>query len=123
MAVIATVPQTTLPAGPVTIGPGAVAAAAKQYIMTVVMIGWPNAGDKAFDYVCDVSLDGGATWIAHPPSSGDVWDIAVPALRGQPANQFKITCDIPDQGNANRRIRLTAILTKPLTISGTLEAF
>jgi hypothetical protein len=122
MATVVTIPQTTVPAGPLTLGPANVNSTVKQYVLTVNQIAWPNAGDLAFTYQCDVSLDSGATWINPPPSAGNVYDVAVPAKFGNPANQFKIVCDIPGVGNANRKIRFTANFAKSLTVSGTLAA-
>lgn len=115
-----TIPQTTLPAGPLVFGPVTVDNTVSQYVLTLNQIGWPFAGDLAFTYSCDVSLDGGVTWLNPPPSSGDVWDLPVPARHGQPANQFIIACSIPP--GTGRRIRFSATLSKSLTVSGSLVA-
>ena len=123
MAVIAVIPQTTIAAGPLKFGPGPVSSAASQFVITVVQVAWPNVGELAFDYVCDVSLDGGATWVNPPPAGGNVFDTMVPARFGRPAGQFKIACSIPGVGNANRKIRFSVVFAKSITLSGTLEAF
>jgi hypothetical protein len=122
MTVVATLPQTTVPAGPGSLTSGVLAASAAIYIAKLQQVTWPHAGDKAFDYVCDVSLDGGATWLAQPPSSGDVYDGAIPSRNGSTADQIVIACQLPDVGNANRKLRLSYNLAKALTVSGTLEA-
>jgi hypothetical protein len=122
MSIVFTLAQTAVPVGPRTLGPASVGAGVSQYVMTINQIAWPNAGDLAFTYSCDVSLDGGATWINPAPSSGDIFDSNVPARRGNPANQFKIACDLPGVGNPNRKVRFVANFAKGLTISGTLEA-
>jgi len=122
MATVATIPQTTVAAGARTFGPASINSAVSQFLITITQVSWPHAGDQAFSYVCDVSLDGGVTWLNPAPSSGTVADAIVPARNGSTLNTFKIGCDIPGAGNANRRIRLTTVFSKSLTISGTIAA-
>jgi len=120
MATISTIPQMSLAAGEHDFGPFNVASNVSQYVITLNQISWPNAGDLAFDYSCDVSQDNGQTWATV--SSGNVFDNAIPAKFGNPAGQFKIVCDIPGVGNNKRDIRFASIFAKTLTISGTLAA-
>jgi hypothetical protein len=118
MATLFTLPQTTMTPGEHDFGPFNVAGSVNQYVITLTQVGWPGAGDTAFSYSCDVSLDNGTTWISE--AANTVLDNPIPAKFGNPANTMKIVCNI--RGSGARRVRMLTNWAKSLTISGTIAA-
>lgn len=109
----------------VLLGPGEVvspviSADATTYVMHFQQVGWPHAGDKAFDYVCSIALDG-QPW--QPLMSGDILDLPLPARGTNPEGSGNILCrPIPGIGVEGRRFKFSWVCFKPLTISGRLIA-
>lgn len=114
MAKLITIPQTTLSIGDHNFGPHSVAGAIKQYIITLLQVGWPNLGGVAFSFSAESSSDGGNTWVVE--TSGTVDDRNVPAKFGKPALTVTIAC--PIRGSGNRQVRFQSNWEKSLTISG-----
>lgn len=120
MAVVFTLPQTNVPIGPGQIVSPAIPAGATEYVMHIQQVGWPHAGDKAFDFACDIAVDGVNF---QPLSSGDVTDASVPSRNGSALDSFNIGVGpLPSVGTAGRKLRFSWNFAKALTISGTLQA-
>ncbi len=115
MSVLRNVPQTDYPIGQTIIGPDNVPGNINQYVFTAVQNNWPNAGDRAFNYVIQVSQDGGTTWDAQTADSID--DIIIPPKFGRPGGQFNIVCDIPDKSQGVRKVRCVFDFFKPITMT------
>jgi hypothetical protein len=118
MAQLRSIPQTTFPAGPFTVGPDNVAGSIKQYAITLDISLFPFTGGTAFTYSCESSQDNGQTWT--PETSGDVLDAPIPAKFGNPANRLAIVC--PIRGTGGRRVRANLVFAKSVTLSGTIAA-
>lgn len=120
MAIILTIPQVTLPVGPGSRTSPAIPAGAVEYVIHLQQVGWPHVGDKAFDFVCEVALDGVNF---QPLCSGDVSDASVPSRNGSTLDSFNIAVGpIPGVGTVGRKLRFSWDFAKSLTISGTLSA-
>lgn len=90
-----------------------------DFAITLQQDGWAFAGDKAFDYWMDVSLDG-QKWESF--CSGDVWDVLVPARGKKPAGQFTMLCGpLPAMKSLTRKVRFRWDLAKPMKIVGLIE--
>jgi hypothetical protein len=121
MAVVRTIPQVTLAAGLHVFGPDTIPADRSQFLFTFNQVSWPYTGGLAITFTCDVSLDGGVTWV-NPPQTETVNDDPIPARRGFPANQFRFAFTLPGVGISGRQIRLSALFEKSLTLSGSVSA-
>jgi len=110
MTTVATLPQTTVPAGPGSLTSGLIASTAAQLSAQLVQVAWPLAGDLAIAYTLDYSNDSGATW--RTISSGDISDKA--------GNLF-FGCGLYDVGSATRKVRLSYTFAKTLVVSGTVQ--
>ena len=88
--------------------------------MTMKQVGWPLTGGKAFDYQMEVALDG-VTF--KNLCSGDVYDLPITLIDGTPTDTFNMTVGpIPGVGLTTRKLRLSWVFAKALTISGTMQA-
>lgn len=110
MTTVITLPQTAIPLGPGAIGSGLIASSASQLSATLVQVGWPLAGGVAITYTLDYSNDSGATW--RQISNGDISDKLGTLLFG---------CDLPSVGSSTRKVRLSYVFVKALTVSGTVQ--
>jgi hypothetical protein len=113
MAVVITLPQTDVPAGPGSVASGSVPVNVVKLDAVLQQVAWPLAGDKALDYVIEQSNDGGATWL--PLCFGDMTDVAAVA------STIRFGCTLRNVGLSGRRVRLSWNLAKALTISGTVS--
>lgn len=120
MSVLRSVPQTTFPIGRTLIGPDNIPGNVDQYVFTVHQFAWPNLGDLAFHYDAQASVDGGNTWASM--TAGDLNDVMVPAKFGNPANQFKIACDIPGLSQGNRQVQIILDFAKSVTLDIQVDA-
>lgn len=120
MAIVFTLPQTNVPIGPGQIISPAIPVDAKEYVMHIQQVGWPHAGDKAFDFACEIAVDGVNF---QPLSGGDVSDAPVPSRNGSALDSFNIGVGpLPGVGTVGRKLRFEWNFAKALTIGGTLQA-
>jgi hypothetical protein len=114
MTIIASIPPTTLPAGPGDTKPAVdIPVGSNQMLVKLLKIGWPGDGTKAGDFVLSYSASGGA-WIEIMRT--DVWDVA------DDANPLIFAAGIPDTLNGRRRLQLAWTLVSGRQVSGTIEA-
>ena len=115
MALLATLPKTTIPEGPGSITSGALATSLSVLRATLNQFEWPYAGDLAATLIAEQSNDGGATWLhlaacalADVRNAGDTTQLA---------------CRLRDVGTSGRIVRLSWDAAKALTVSGSLYGF
>lgn len=115
MTVIATLPPTTLPAGPGSIKPQVdIPIGSNQMLVKMLKIGWPGNGQLAGYFTLAYTANGVTIPIM---SNVDVYDVP------DDANPMVFPGTIPDTLNGHRRLVLSwNLVVAGLQMSGTIEA-
>lgn len=114
MTIIATLPPTTLPAGPGSIKPQVdVPAGANQMLVKILKIGWPGDGQKAADFILSYAT-GSGQWVEI--LRADVYD------EPTDANPMIFAATLTDVLDGRRRLQLAWNLVAGRQVSGSMEA-
>lgn len=117
---VATLQARTVPAGPGEIISAVIPADAETFVASFQQVGWPHEGDKAFDFACEIAVDG-SNFIEL--MTGDLTDLPVPSRNGSAPNSFNISVGpLPGVGLIGRKLRFSWVFAKPLTVSASLRA-
>lgn len=114
MTVIASLPPTTLPAGPGSIKPQVdIPVGSNQMLVKILKIGWPGDDNKAADFILSYAGSNGQ-WVEIMRT--DIYDVS------SDANPMIFAATIPDVLDGRRRLQLAWNLVAGRQVSGSIEA-